>query len=153
LRRKNCLWVVCLQYERGRQVEDAAGALDGRPDGSRVQKVHLEQPEARARAAAQGLQVLRLALILCKGGNKSVKNKKLISLHFMIWSTEQMEHVTEVLDGGVDGVAAVEEVADEPRADEAAAARHADEVTVGRRRATDVPIRRHLDGSTATCRC
>jgi len=39
-------------------------------------------------------------------------------------------------------VAAVEEEADEPRADEAAAARHADEVAA--RRAAAVPGRRHL---------
>jgi hypothetical protein len=55
-------------------------------------------------------------------------------------SRENLERVlhTEVLDGGVDGVAAVEEEADEPRADEAAAARHADEG------AAAVPGRRHL---------
>jgi hypothetical protein len=46
-------------------VKDAAGALDGSPDGGRVEEVHLEQPEARGRAI-QGLQVLRLALVLCK---------------------------------------------------------------------------------------
>jgi len=42
----------------------------------------------------------------------------------------------------VDGVAAVEEEADEPGADEAAAARHADEITA--RRAAVVHGRRHL---------
>ena len=35
--------------------------------------------------------------------------------------------LTEVLDGGVDGVAAVKEAADEPGANEAAGARHAEE--------------------------
>lgn len=35
--------------------------------------------------------------------------------------------LTEVLHGGVDGVAAVKEAADEPGANEAAGARHADE--------------------------
>jgi len=44
-------------------VEDAAGAVDRRPDGSRVEEIHLEQPEARVRAV-QGQQVLRLALII-----------------------------------------------------------------------------------------
>jgi len=48
-------------------VEDAAGAVDRRPDGSRVEEIHLEQPEARVRAV-QGQQVLRLALIICKEG-------------------------------------------------------------------------------------
>ena len=66
-RRRICLWVFCLQYKRGRQVEDAAGAVDRRPDGSRVEEIHLEQPEARVRAV-QGQQVLRLALIICKEG-------------------------------------------------------------------------------------
>ena len=42
----------------------------------------------------------------------------------------------------MDGVAAVEEEADEPGADEAAAARHADEVAA--RRAAAVPGGRHL---------
>jgi len=48
-------------------VEDAAGAVDRRPDGRRVEEVHLEQPQARVRAV-QGQQVLRLALIICKEG-------------------------------------------------------------------------------------
>ena len=39
--------------------------------------------------------------------------------------------LTEVLDGGVDGVAAVKEAADEPGANEAAGARHADEEAAG----------------------
>ena len=43
------------------------GAVDRRPDGSRVEEIHLEQPEARVRAV-QGQQVLRLALIICKEG-------------------------------------------------------------------------------------
>jgi hypothetical protein len=46
-------------------VEDAVGALDRRPDGSRVEEVHLEQPEPRVRTI-QRLQVLRLSLVLCK---------------------------------------------------------------------------------------
>lgn len=59
---------------------------------------------------------------------------------------EEKERVTEVLDGGVDDVAAVEEEADEPRPDKAAAARHADESTTG---TTAVSGRRrcHLVGS------
>jgi hypothetical protein len=66
-RRRICLWVFCLQYKRGRQVEDAAGAVDRRPHGGgRVEEVHLEQPEPRARAV-QGPEVLRLALVLCTG--------------------------------------------------------------------------------------
>jgi hypothetical protein len=46
----------------------------------------------------------------------------------MIW---RGDHVTDVLDGGMDGVAAVEEEADEPGADEAAAASHAYEPAKG----------------------
>jgi len=61
-----CLGVLRrVQYDGGGQVEDAAGALDRRPHGGRVEEVHLEQPEPRARAAVQGPQVLRLALVLC----------------------------------------------------------------------------------------
>ena len=65
--RKNyCLRILCLQRQRGRQVEDAARALDRRPHGGgSVEEVHLEQPEPRVRAV-QGLQVLRLALVLCE---------------------------------------------------------------------------------------
>jgi hypothetical protein len=62
---KVCLGIFCLQYHRGRQVEDATGALDRRLNGSRVEEVHLEQPEPRFRAV-QGQQVLRLPLVLCK---------------------------------------------------------------------------------------
>ena len=62
-----CLGVLCrVQYDGGGQVEDAAGALDRRPHGGRVEEVHLEQPEPRARAV-QGPEVLRLALVLCTG--------------------------------------------------------------------------------------
>ena len=46
-------------------MEDTTGALNCRPDGGRIEEVHLEQPETRGRAV-QGLQVLRLALVLCK---------------------------------------------------------------------------------------
>jgi hypothetical protein len=54
-----------VQYDGGGEVEDAAGALDRRPHGGgRVEEVHMEQPEPRSRAV-QGLQVLRLALVLC----------------------------------------------------------------------------------------
>ncbi|CAO2177707.1 unnamed protein product, partial [Urochloa humidicola] len=49
---------------------------------------------------------------------------------------------TEVPDGGVDGVAAVEEEADEPRADEPAAARHADDAA-----AAAACVGRHRDRS------
>ena len=57
---------------------------------------------------------------------------------------------TEVLDGGVDGVAATKEEADEPGADEAAASRHADEA------AAAVSVRCHRDrsrrqGSSGRC--
>ena len=45
-------------------MEDTMGALDRWPNGSRVDEVHLEQPETRV-GAAHGLQVLRLALIFC----------------------------------------------------------------------------------------
>ena len=51
---------------------------------------------------------------------------------------------TEVLDGGVDGVAATKEEADEPGADEAAASRHADEA------ATAVSVRCHRDRSLSS---
>ena len=62
-----CLRISRPQFQRGRQVEDAAGALDRRPHGGgRVEEVHLEQPEPRARAV-QGPEVLRLALVLCTG--------------------------------------------------------------------------------------
>ena len=62
-----CLRISRPQCQRGRQVEDAAGALDRRPHGGgRVEEVHLEQPEPRARAV-QGPEVLRLALVLCTG--------------------------------------------------------------------------------------
>jgi hypothetical protein len=57
---------------------------------------------------------------------------------------------TEVLDGGVDGVAATEKEADEPGADEAAAARHADEAAA----AAAVSVRCHRDrrqGSSGRC--
>ena len=46
-------------------MEDTTGALNCRPDGDRIEEVHLERPETRGRAV-QGLQVLRLALVLCK---------------------------------------------------------------------------------------
>lgn len=59
-----CLRIFCLHYHRRRQVEDTVRAFDGRPNGSGVDEVHLEQPETRV-GAAQGLQVLRLALIFC----------------------------------------------------------------------------------------
>ena len=49
--------------------------------------------------------------------------------------------LTEVLDGGVDGVAAVEEQAHQPGADEAAAARHAEEASTG---TSAVPGRLHV---------
>ena len=65
-RKKSCLGVLCgLQYHGGGQVEDAVDALDRRPDGGGVEEVHLEQPEPRVRAI-QSLQVLGLALVLCK---------------------------------------------------------------------------------------
>ena len=66
-------------------MEDAAGAVDRRPDGRRVEEVHLEQPQARVRAV-QGQQVLRLALIICKGEIR--QEQEIISLHF-IWRAEQ----------------------------------------------------------------
>lgn len=54
-------------------MEDAVDALNRRPDGSRVEEVHLEQPEPRVRAI-QSLQVLRFALVLCK--NNPFKQSK-----------------------------------------------------------------------------
>jgi hypothetical protein len=156
---KNCLGVLCgLQDHRGGKVEDALDAPDRRPDRYRVEEVHLEKPEPRVRAV-QSSQVLRLSLVLCKGNKlqekikkKKIKNKLQDSKSIrsservqMIWIEERL---TEVLDGGMDGVAAVEEEADEPGADEAAAASDADEpakgttiVSLCRRR------RRHLAGS------
>jgi len=60
----NCLGVLCrVQDDRRSNVEDAAGALDRRPHGVGFEEVHLEQPESRVRSI-QGLQVLRLALVL-----------------------------------------------------------------------------------------
>jgi hypothetical protein len=62
-------------------VEDTAGALDRLSHGGgRVEEVHLEQPEARVRAV-QGLQVLRLALVLC---DKRTKRALQISFRFIM---------------------------------------------------------------------
>ena len=47
-------------------------------------------------------------------GEKICQEQEIISYH-CIWHLEQRGgHVTEVLDGGVDGVAAIEEEADRP---------------------------------------
>jgi hypothetical protein len=54
-----------LQDHGAGEVEDAMDALDRQPDGSRVEEIHLEQPEPRVRTI-QRLQVLRLSLVLCK---------------------------------------------------------------------------------------
>ena len=55
-------------------MEDAARALDRRPHGGgSVEEVHLEQPEPRVRAV-QGLQVLRLALVLCENDQTELAN-------------------------------------------------------------------------------
>ena len=123
-----CLRISRPQFQRGRQVEDAAGALDRRPHGGgRVEEVHLEQPEPRVRAV-QGQQVLRLALIICKREKIKIHQEHKQSRSISSGAGSREAACTEVLDGGVDGVAAVEEEADEPGADEAAAARHADEM-------------------------
>ena len=83
-----CLRISRPQCQRGRQVEDAAGALDRRPHGGgRVEEVHLEQPQARVRAV-QGPQVLRLALIICKGEKIKIPSRTRNDLHF-IWRAEQ----------------------------------------------------------------
>ena len=71
-------------------MEDAAGAVDRQPHGIRVQEVQLEQPEPRVRAR-QALQVLRLALIICKGEKTKIRREQeTISLHF-IWRAERRE--------------------------------------------------------------
>jgi hypothetical protein len=74
-------------------VEDAVGALDRQPHGGgRVEQVHLEQPETRARAVLQGPQVLRLALVLCKKveGPDGIKLANLVSsrsrVQLMSWA-------------------------------------------------------------------
>ena len=83
-----CLRISRPQCQRGRQVEDAAGAVDRRPHGGgRVEEVHLEQPQARVRAV-QGPQVLRLALIICKGEKIKIPSRTRNDLHF-IWRAEQ----------------------------------------------------------------
>lgn len=112
-------------------MEDAAGAFDRWPNGSGVDEVHLEEPETRV-GAAHGLQVLRLALIFCSerfrrqtefdATRRAGKGLGVLSQH-----RNSEVSLTEVLDGGVDGVAAVKEAADEPGANEAAGARHADD--------------------------
>ena len=85
-----CLRISRPQCQRGRQVEDAAGAVDRQPHGIRVQEVQLEQPEPRVRAR-QALQVLRLALIICKGEKTKIRREQeTISLHF-IWRAERRE--------------------------------------------------------------
>ena len=68
-------------------MEDAAGAVDRQPHGIRVQEVQLEQPEPRVRAR-QALQVLRLALIICKGEKIKIPSRTRNDLHF-IWRAEQ----------------------------------------------------------------
>lgn len=70
---RDLAWGALSLYHRGGQVEDAVDALNRRPDGSRVEEVHLEQPEPRVRAI-QSLQVLRFALVLCK--NNPFKQSK-----------------------------------------------------------------------------
>lgn len=49
------------------------------------------------------------------GEREKIRQEQEIISYHCIWHLEQREgHVTEVLDGGVDGVAAIEEEADRP---------------------------------------
>jgi hypothetical protein len=92
-------------------VEDAAGALDRRLNGSRVEKVHLKQPEPRVRVV-QGQQVLRLPLVLCENDDWSRCLLRLNPMKEFVQRHTEEERITEVLDGGVYGVSTVEEDTD-----------------------------------------
>ena len=77
-------------------MEDAAGALDRRPDGGGFEEVHLEQPEPRVRSV-HCLQVLRLALVLCteQPASNSVKTSAVAGMRTCEGNKENTERASK----------------------------------------------------------
>lgn len=109
-------------------MEHAGAAPRGGEEGGAVEEVALEDAEAAlAGAGGEREEVVHLGLVICThhaNGTMTtphIKQQFLSELHCCSKDWRAVV-LTRVEDGGVDGVAAAEEEADEPRPDEAAGA-------------------------------
>ena len=99
-------------------MEHAGASARGGEHGGAVEEVAPEEADAALVASSEREEVVRLGLVIC--GAQRQPNQHLPSSRCARVAIDSAQMaLTGIEDGGVDGVAAVEEAADEARADDA----------------------------------